>query len=429
MVMVQRSEVAERSVYVRGFSNVPSAEDDLREVMGRFGGVVSVAVVARDSNTYALVEFVSVAAALGALRHPTPLTLHTHTLTVKPRLLKPTKLPKRTAVLGQRKRLDVAIATARGVAAEVRGEEVVLGGIRLTPEAVAALSAAPSVCSQLEALASHCRLSHEMAQQQLSIAWQLQAKLRFRIPSCLVVPFGAPFSGHGTVSSDCDLCLLTSPTSLDLSIFLGPAYLPAHLLSCWERLQATRPMPGHSSREGQWAEPGLQEVLVLLEVDPSCSGVWAVRSARVPIVRFVCEGLHCDLSINNRLGPANTRLLAAYMRFDHRMEVLVPCVRLWMRGWGLGRSQINNYAVSLLLIHSLQHTSPPVLPCLQVTTCLSSQSKMVHCCRISVCGLEIWLGLAAGGCRQSSRCIWTAGTAPSLTLSLSSPPPILPLPV
>lgn len=67
-----------------------------------------------------------------------------------------------------------------------------------------------------------------------------------------------------------------------------------------------------------------------------------------------------------RLGPANTRLLAAYMNFDPRMAVLVPCVRLWARAQGLKRKQLNSYALSLMVIHSLQHTTPPVLPCLQV---------------------------------------------------------------
>ena len=71
--MVQRSEIAERSVYIRGFSNVPGAKDDLSELMGQFGSVVSVAVVTKGSNVYALVEFATADAALSALRlaiHP-----------------------------------------------------------------------------------------------------------------------------------------------------------------------------------------------------------------------------------------------------------------------------------------------------------------------------------------------------------------------
>ena len=66
--MVERSEVAKRSVYSRGFSNVPSAKDDLYGVMSQFGGVVSVAVVSSDSAVYALVEFATVDSALSALR-------------------------------------------------------------------------------------------------------------------------------------------------------------------------------------------------------------------------------------------------------------------------------------------------------------------------------------------------------------------------
>ena len=89
------------------------------------------------------------------------------------------------------------------------------------------------------------------------------------------------------------------------------------------------------------------------------------------ILWFVCH-LH-------RLGPANTRLLAAYMNFDPRMAVLVPCVRLWARGWGIKRSILNNYSLSLMLIHTLQHASPPVLPCLQVSLPLLT-SIACYCC-------------------------------------------------
>ena len=156
--MVQRSDVAKRSVYVRGFSaDVPSTEDELRKVMGQFGGVVSVVVVATDSDVYALVEFGTVESALSALRHPSPLTLHAHTLTVKPRLLKTNKIPKRTVMQGRRKRLSVSMAMGEGASVEVRegGKEEVVGGIRLTSEAVAALSDAHSVRPLLPPCSQH----------------------------------------------------------------------------------------------------------------------------------------------------------------------------------------------------------------------------------------------------------------------------------
>ena len=79
-----------------------------------------------------------------------------------------------------------------------------------------------------------------------------------------------------------------------------------------------------------------------------------------------CE-FHYDvsLSIHFRLGPANTRLMQAYSRFDDRFSLLVPFVRLWVKYSGTPRTQLNNYAVSMMLIYSLQRCQPPVLPCLQ----------------------------------------------------------------
>lgn len=266
MDMVQRSEVAQRSVYLRGFTSTPTIEEDLHKVMGRFGGVVSVVVKASDDDTYALVEFSSSTAALQVLRHSSPLTLESHTLTVKPRLVKPRKPPKRRVRSGRKPCVDVAMVTDEASNEGCKGEdgsegssEDMVGGIRLTHEAVSAVSSAYSVSpstlhvqwmvctisillqmdTQLEAIAHHCRYSNTAAEVQLVLAWQLQCKLRIHMPSCMVVPFGAPFSGHGTVSSDCDLCVLPDPSPLEVTMFSGPAYLPLHLLPKWEQLQTT----------------------------------------------------------------------------------------------------------------------------------------------------------------------------------------------
>lgn len=69
-----------------------------------------------------------------------------------------------------------------------------------------------------------------------------------------------------------------------------------------------------------------------------------------------------------RLGPHNTRLLKSYLQFDRRVVPLLLVLRLWVRGcgiMGIGRTQLNNYSLTLMLISALQSTSPPVLPCLQ----------------------------------------------------------------
>jgi hypothetical protein len=321
-------------------------------------------------------------------------------------------------------------ATKKSKKQKRKERDETVGGIRLNEQAAAALSEAHSIELQLETLASHCRLGNTTAEDQLSLAWQLQAKFRRLLPSCVVVPFGAPFSGHGTVSSDCDLSLLSNPSPLELSLFIGPAYLPSHLHSAWDRLQTTRPMPAVEGESQQAGEVGMKEILAVLLADPSYSAVWAVPSARVPIIQFMSGQLHCDLSLNNRLGPANTRLLGAYMNFDPRMAVLVPCVRLWVRGWSLGRRLLNNYAMSLMLIQCLQHTTPPVLPCLQVTASLTLILSTIspfppH--RSQGCGLGTWPGLAVEVCQWSSQSHWVVVTAHLLTLAPSCLPPILPL--
>ena len=138
---------------MRGFSATTTTEGDLREVMGQFGGVVSVVVRASNDDAYALVEFRDTNTALAALRHPSPLTLHTRTLTVKPRLFKPGTHIKRLISLGRKHCVDVPMATADTSNKEFRGRDEeksnervhMIGGVRLTPEAMSAISTAHSV--------------------------------------------------------------------------------------------------------------------------------------------------------------------------------------------------------------------------------------------------------------------------------------------
>lgn len=74
----------------------------------------------------------------------------------------------------------------------------------------------------------------------------------------------------------------------------------------------------------------------------------------------------CHMLVSSsRLGPCNTQLMKAYYDFNPSLSFLVPVVRMWARFIGLTRISLNNYAISLLLIYALQHTTPPVLPCLQ----------------------------------------------------------------
>ena len=70
----------------------------------------------------------------------------------------------------------------------------------------------------------------------------------------------------------------------------------------------------------------------------------------------------------HRLAPHNSRLLKAYLNFDPRVIPLLLILRTWIRICGvsgIGRTQLNNYALALMLIYSLQRANPPVLPSLQ----------------------------------------------------------------
>ena len=88
---------------------------------------------------------------------------------------------------------------------------------------------------------------------------------------------------------------------------------------------------------------------------------------RIRQVLLLYAILDDQLLVSSRLSPCNTQLMRAYYDFNPSLSLLVPVVRMWARFVGLTRMSLNNYAVSLLLIYALQHTTPPVLPCLQNT--------------------------------------------------------------
>lgn len=178
---------------------------------------------------------------------------------------------------------------------------------------------------------------------QISLCHTLHSVFREQFPHCLLVPFGAPISGHGTVTSDCDLCLLTEPSEEDRKCFSGEAYYSKEHLAMWERvtrrdgkegsseLASPSPLPSDqdldvsacstasssssstSSSTPQHTKRGpsaeFDIVLSIVQSLPVCSKVIPIPFARCPIVRFYYEPsrLHCDLSINNRLDYSSSQ--------------------------------------------------------------------------------------------------------------------------
>ncbi|XP_019853366.1 PREDICTED: speckle targeted PIP5K1A-regulated poly(A) polymerase-like [Amphimedon queenslandica] len=126
---------------------------------------------------------------------------------------------------------------------------------------------------------------------------------------------------------------------------------------------------GGSADMSSWSKEYLS-VINVIGCLSECSNILALPSARCPIVRFTVSSLNvsCDVSVNRRLGPYNSKLLKAYLNFDKRVSPLLYLLKSWLRicgVMGFKRTQINNYSLSLMLIYALQKTSPPVLPCFQ----------------------------------------------------------------
>ena len=150
-----------------------------------------------------------------------------------------------------------------------------------------------------------------MTDSQLVLAQRLQRKLSSIYPTCMVVPFGGPISGHGTLSSDCDLCLLTCPHSTDKFVFSGHAYFSERLLTVWQdQLQSVETsgdngdeqMATDHSTEQLQSLSDYDRVLSVVMGDNNCVKVVTIRHAKCPIIRFfyIPFQQHCDLSINNR---------------------------------------------------------------------------------------------------------------------------------
>lgn len=176
------------------------------------------------------------------------------------------------------------------------------------------------VDAQLEAIATYCRLGDAAANEQLILCSRLQSRFQSAYPKCMVIPFGASVSGHGTLSSDCDLCVLTDPLPVERTMFSGPAYFSQQLHSMWKQLEDTCPKTNlqpeastvatHYHSTFAQTDPSYDNLLALVEGDEECDQVLAIANARCPVIRFVYRpfNVHCDLSINNRYSLQSLHL-------------------------------------------------------------------------------------------------------------------------
>jgi DNA polymerase sigma len=190
--------------------------------------------------------------------------------------------------------------------------------------------------AQLRALAA--RLAPTPAER---AAWDsafaaVKAALVGRWPEARVVLFGSAANGMAVAGgNDIDVCLQLDAAGDDREAKAAAVEAAA------EALEAA----------------GMAEIL-------------ALPRARVPVVKFTvpATGTKVDVTVNNRLAVANTKLLADYAALDGRLAGLVMLVKHWAKRRAVNdpySGTLSSYCYVLMCIACLQGRDPPALPVLQ----------------------------------------------------------------
>lgn len=112
----------------------------------------------------------------------------------------------------------------------------------------------------------------------------------------------------------------------------------------------------------------LTSVCKILQEVPSVRNMEPVLTARVPILRFSYGEFDIDLCMYNQCAIHNSRLIRTYVIIDFRLAHLYYLVKRYAKACDIAdasKGSLSSYAWSLLVIHFMQNTSPPMLPVLQ----------------------------------------------------------------
>jgi len=101
--------------------------------------------------------------------------------------------------------------------------------------------------------------------------------------------------------------------------------------------------------------------------------------ARIPILHWVPSrpgAPVCDISVNNLLAVANSRLIGAYVKLDGCVRPLVVVLKSWARARSINdrsNGTLSSFALTLMVIHFLQRRN--LLPSLQDIAFLQDGSR------------------------------------------------------
>lgn len=101
-----------------------------------------------------------------------------------------------------------------------------------------------------------------------------------------------------------------------------------------------------------------------------CKDVVCIGHAKIPVIklRHSATELPVDISLENTIAIENTKLIQLYMNLDTRTKAIAFALKVWCKSRAISHPEdgtLSSYSWTLLLIHYLQRTSPPVLPNLQ----------------------------------------------------------------
>ncbi|XP_074622924.1 poly(A) RNA polymerase, mitochondrial-like isoform X1 [Acropora palmata] len=323
----ERELACKKSIYVRGFQNSGMIEDELTDYFNAYGEVSKV-FLDKDKGVFAIVEMTDEESVSSILQQKTLPLLGGKRLIVKersvnkdslcsalprPKINKPRKDSRPHPYTQQWQNAQMAAFVSEELAKKLR-------------------SSVYKIDEQINLLMEEFCLTEEDVKLRGLVCQLLKEVFLEVYSSASVVPFGSTVSGAGWKGSDLDICLLTDDPSdavdLDFSVVID----------------------------------------TLRSFAPGCVNIIPVLSAKCPLIKFKHQpsDLACDLSINNRLGVANSELLRCYMSLDPRIPQLIFIVKAWAKAKGLSvYRQLSNYALTVLVLYFLQIQVPPVIPSLQ----------------------------------------------------------------